>query len=84
MTNVNLAMPLRHLPAGIPALLVRLTTKMAYDGNRQMLADSIMLLRMLLASQVELVSRHVCPGHVLHAGVLCSIGEATSPAMACK
>ena len=48
-----------HAPAGIPALLVRLTTKMAYDSNRQMLADSITLLRMLLASQVELVSTQV-------------------------
>ena len=52
---------LRRLPAGIPALLVRLTTKMAYNGNRQMLADSITLLRMLLASQVELVSAPCLP-----------------------
>ena len=57
---------------------MRLTTKMAYDGNRQMLADSITLLRMLLAAQVELVSALVCPGHVLHAGVLLSIGPVYS------
>lgn len=65
-------MPLQHLSAGIPALLVRLTTKMAYDGNRQMLADSIALLRMLLASQVELVSLHVCHGFVL---VFCELAS---------